>query len=77
MGRFWRCFFASFCLMRKVLWDGCEGERNGVSEQLKPYTRGSNSMEDEEEIVRYHRCGGDEDALRRRRRRQNPRSVKC
>ena len=22
MGRFWRIFFASFFLMRKVLWDG-------------------------------------------------------
>jgi hypothetical protein len=60
MGRFWRCFLASFCLIRKVLWDGCAEMEKQIDQRAPPvrareFERSSAQVGDT-----YHGCGSAE-----------------
>jgi hypothetical protein len=71
MGRFWRCFLASFCLIRKVLCDGYtrrEATEQSQRKSMEATQREESKTRREREIrVRvnedaYHLGGGEEAA---------------
>jgi hypothetical protein len=76
MGRFWRIFFASFFLIRKVLCDGCAAKANKKARQRNIETMAVK--------VEFHGREGDSEGVtivaaetkKRRRQRENPNCVK-